>query len=73
VPNVLQLKLPDAIKALVRSHCGAKVQKKYSSIVGKNRVISQRPRAGTVLVKGARVTLLVSRGARKAHKPRYTG
>ena len=37
----------------------------YSTDVKRGRVISQKPRLGSVLPKGAKVNLLVSRGRRR--------
>ena len=65
MPKVTGLKLATAKKRIVDRHCRlGKVTKKTSSLVKKGRVLSQRPKGGTVLKKGARVNLRVSKGPR---------
>lgn len=72
-PRILRCVVPNlrgkplaAAKALVRrrSCANGKVTRAYSRKVRKGRVISQRPRAGARLRRGAKINLLVSRGAR---------
>ena len=43
------------------------VAKKYSKSVKKGRVISQKPAAGKKLAKGAKVSLVLSRGRKAKH------
>ena len=63
VPNVVGRTLAGAKTALKKAHCRAGAIRQASSArVGKGRVISLRPRAGTVLRNGARVALIVSLG-----------
>jgi beta-lactam-binding protein with PASTA domain len=49
-----------------RANCRVgKVRRAYSKIVKRGRVISQKPGFGAVLPKGAKVTLVVSKGRRR--------
>jgi Ca2+-binding RTX toxin-like protein len=65
VPNVRGKPLAAARALVRRRNCAAgKVSRAYSRKVRKGRIISQRPRAGARLARGAKVNLLVSRGAR---------
>jgi Ca2+-binding RTX toxin-like protein len=65
VPNVRGKPLATARALVRRRNCAAgKVSRAYSRKVKKGRVISQRPRAGARLARGAKVKLVVSRGAR---------
>jgi hypothetical protein len=66
VPNVIGRTLARARAALARAHCRAgRVTRAFWSEGTKGRVIAQHPRAGKRLPQGARVDLLVSRGARR--------
>jgi hypothetical protein len=63
VPNVKGKTLADAQRKLTAAHCKAgKTTKAKSKTVKKGRVISQSPKAGKKLAKGAKVNLVVSRG-----------
>jgi beta-lactam-binding protein with PASTA domain len=65
VPRVRGKLLAAARRAITRAHCSTgKVTRAYSPRVGKGRVISQKPPAGRKLRKGAKVSLVVSRGRR---------
>ncbi len=68
VPKVKGKTLAAAKKAITKAHCrvGA-VTKKYSKSVKKGRVISQRPAAGKKLAKGAKISLVLSRGRKAKH------
>ncbi|MFL5958957.1 MAG: InlB B-repeat-containing protein [Gaiellaceae bacterium] len=62
VPKVKGKKLKAAKAALARAHCRpGTITRKYSK-VGKGRVISQKPRPGRHLARGAKVNLAVSKG-----------
>ncbi len=63
VPNVKGRTLPAAKRAIVRAGCRVgKIGRAYSKIVEVGRVISERPRSGTLLRRGGKVNLVVSRG-----------
>jgi hypothetical protein len=63
VPNVKRKPLATAKRRIAGAHCRTgRVRKAYSKTVRKGRVISQRPKAGKKLVRGSKVSLVVSRG-----------
>ncbi|MGZ4257281.1 MAG: InlB B-repeat-containing protein [Gaiellaceae bacterium] len=63
VPNVKRKTLAAAEKAIRKAECRVgKIKRAYSAKVRKGRVISQSPRAGTRVHKGAKVSLVVSKG-----------
>lgn len=63
VPNVSRLPLDRARSRLDEYSCRAgKIERVYSARVKKGAVISQKPRAGTRLARGAKVRLVLSRG-----------
>jgi len=65
VPNVKAKTLAGARRALRRAHCRiGNVRRAYSDTVRAGRVISERPRPGTVLPRRGTVNLVVSRGRR---------
>jgi hypothetical protein len=65
VPNVKGKPLATAKQRIVAAHCRTgTITKAKSRVVRKGRVISQRPKAGTRLVRGSKVNLVVSRGKR---------
>ena len=67
VPNLKGKTLSAAKKALARGRCAlGKVTRAYSKTVKTGRVVSQRPKAGTKLRKGGKVSVTVSRGPRRA-------
>jgi hypothetical protein len=62
VPNVRGKTLPAAKRAITRVHCRVgKTRRASSKGIKKGRVISEKPKVGTVLFSG-RVNLVVSRG-----------
>ncbi len=62
VPNIKGKALPAAKRAIARSRCRVgKIRRAYSKTVKRGRVISEKPKAGTVLYRG-KVDLVVSRG-----------
>jgi beta-lactam-binding protein with PASTA domain len=62
VQNVKGNTLPLARRTLARAHCPVgKIRRAYSR-TRSGRVISQKPKAGTVLRKGGKVDLMISRG-----------
>lgn len=64
VPNVRGRTLPVAHRAIVRAHCRVgRVRRAYSNVVKKGRVISERPKPGTLLRDHGKVNLAISRGA----------
>jgi FG-GAP-like repeat/PASTA domain len=63
VPNLTRKMLPVATKEIAGAGCRlGKIRRVYSKVVKPGRVISQRPRAGAVLMKGAKINLVVSLG-----------
>ena len=66
VPKVTGMTLPAAKHALARANCrvGA-IRRAYSTRVARGRVISETPKAGTVLPKSGKVGIVVSLGARQ--------
>ena len=63
VPKVTGKTLPAARRTMSRTDCRVgKVRRAYSKTVKKGRVISQKPRPGTVLPTRSKVSLVVSRG-----------
>ena len=71
VPNVKRKPLAKAKRRIAAAHCRTgKVTKAKSKTVPKGRVISQRPSAGKKLAAGAKVKLVVSRGATRSEERR---
>lgn len=63
VPNLKRKTVRAARRSLASRHCRlGPVRRRYSSRVGRGRIISQRPRAGRELVDRGQVSVLVSRG-----------
>jgi hypothetical protein len=63
VQNVRQTPLPAAKRTIARANCRiGRIRRAYSSVVRRDRVISQKPRFGAVLRGGGKVDLVVSRG-----------
>jgi hypothetical protein len=63
VPNVGRKTVPAAKQAITRSHCRlGTIRRAYSKLVKKGQVISEEPTPRTVLRKGSKVDLVVSRG-----------
>jgi PASTA domain len=63
VPNLKGKTLKAAEKAITQAHCAVgQVKKGKSSHVKKGHVISQSPTAGKALSRGAKVSLVVSKG-----------
>jgi hypothetical protein len=62
VPNIKGKKLPAAKRAIAGAHCRVgKIRRAYSKTVKRGRVVSEKPKPGTVLLSG-KVDLVVSRG-----------
>ena len=65
VQNVNGKTLPAAKRTIARANCRVgKIRRAYSKRITRGRVISQKPRPGTVLPGGGKVNLVVSRGRR---------
>jgi beta-lactam-binding protein with PASTA domain len=62
VPRVVGLRLATAKKRIGKRHCSVGRVRRRSASVRPGVVISQSPKAGKLLPKGARVRLVVSRG-----------
>ena len=64
VQNVRRKTLPAAKRTIARATCRVgKIRRAYSN-VKRGRVISQTPKFGTVVPRGGKVNLVVSRGRR---------
>jgi len=65
VPQLRFLPLRPAKRAITRANCRVgTIRSAYSKVIPRGRVISTTPRPGTVLPKGRKVNLVVSRGRR---------
>jgi PASTA domain len=64
VPRVVGLRLVRARTAIRRANCSVGRIRRVRSRAARGRVVRQAPRAGTRLRRGARVTLVISRGSR---------
>jgi PASTA domain/Divergent InlB B-repeat domain len=65
VPKLKGKTLTAAKSVIKRAHCGVgTIKHRASRTVKKNHVISQKPKPGTRLKQGAKVTLVVSKGRR---------
>jgi FG-GAP-like repeat/PASTA domain/FG-GAP repeat len=63
VPRLARKMLPAATKEIDGAGCRlGKIRRVYSKVVRAGRVISQSPRPGAVLMRGAKVNLVVSLG-----------
>ncbi len=63
VPNVVGMALAKAKTRIIKRHCRVgKITRKHSSPKKKGHVISQNPKAGRTLKKGAKVNLTVGKG-----------
>jgi PASTA domain/FG-GAP-like repeat len=63
VPKVTGMTLPAARSATARAGCHVgKIRRAYSKTVKRGRVISQKPKPGTVLPNGGKVDLVASLG-----------
>lgn len=74
VPNVMHKTLSAALVAIGRSNCDkGVVKKKYSSTVGKGKVMAEKPRAGVRLPEGSTIDLTVSKGKKPKpkHRPKH--
>jgi hypothetical protein len=66
VQGVARLTLPAAKQTIARANCRVgKIRRAYARYVKRGRVISQKPRFGTVLPGGSKVNLVVSRGRKR--------
>jgi hypothetical protein len=66
VPDVRRTTVSAAKQGIARTNCRlGKIRGAYSHRVKAGRVISERPRPGTVVPKGSRVDLVVSRGRKR--------
>ncbi len=64
VPNVVKKTLAAAKTAITAGRCGVgTVSYATSSSIAKGKVVSQSQPAGTVLKKGSKVSIVVSKGA----------
>jgi hypothetical protein len=66
VLNVKGKTLLAAKRAISRAHCRVgKIHYAFSNVIKRGRVISEMPKPGTVLRKGGKVSLVVSRGRKR--------
>jgi hypothetical protein len=64
--DVKRQTLPAAKRTIAHANCRVgKIRRAYSKSVKKGRVVSQRPKPGTVLPNRGKVNLVVSRGPRR--------
>jgi hypothetical protein len=68
VPRLTGRSVFDAVLLVIDSHCTVKVRSEYSARVPAGRVAAQKPRAGTKLPSGGRITIVLSMG-RRPKKP----
>jgi len=68
VPRLKGQTLFDAVIVVIRAHCTVRLSYSYSSRVPAGRVAAQKPKAGTKLRNGGRITIVLSKGPRR--KPR---
>ena len=66
VPKVTKKSLPAAKRAIARAHCRVGTMRRISSRMKKGRVVSQKPKPGTVMPGGGKVNLVVSRGKERS-------
>jgi FG-GAP-like repeat/PASTA domain/FG-GAP repeat len=66
VPRVVKKTLPAAKRAIARAHCRVGTLHRTSSRIKRGRVVSQKPKPGTVMPAGGRVNLVVSRGRKRS-------
>ena len=66
VQDVKRQTLAAAKRAIARANCRVgKIRRAYSKSVKRGRVISQKPKPGTVLPNRGKVNLVVSRGRKR--------
>jgi hypothetical protein len=66
VQDVFRQTLPAAKRTIARANCRVgKIRRAYSKIVPRGRVISQKPKPGTVLPTPGKVNLIISRGRKR--------
>jgi hypothetical protein len=66
VSNVVGKTLPAAKRTMERADCRVgKIRRVYSRTIKRDRVISQKPKPGSVLPKRGKVNLVVSRGRKR--------
>jgi probable HAF family extracellular repeat protein len=64
-PSLKGMTLPSAHDAIARAECSfGRLRRAYSGRVERARVISQSPRAGTRVLWGTKIDLVISRGRR---------
>ena len=74
VPNVTGKTLTRALLEMQEKELYPKLQLRYSDLPGQaGQVLSQKPRAGSIVKAGRRVTLVVSRGVMIDHIGNYVG
>ena len=67
VPKVKNKPLAVAKRAILARHCRVgRIRRAYKKTVKKGRVISEKPKPGTVLPSGSKVDLIVSSGSTRA-------
>jgi beta-lactam-binding protein with PASTA domain len=67
VQDVKRKTLPAAKRTIARANCRVgKIRRAYSKSIKRGRVISEKPKPGTVLPNRGKVNLVVSRGRRRS-------
>jgi beta-lactam-binding protein with PASTA domain len=66
VPRLVGLKLAKASKRIVSRHCRVgRVKREFSTVKKRGIVLTQAPKPGKRLQRGARVNLVVGKGPKK--------
>jgi hypothetical protein len=74
VPDVKGSTLPAAAPVIGEAHCGqGRIVRAYSNTVESGRVITERPRPGTLLPNGGKIDLLISQGSNSQAARRPAG
>ncbi len=73
VPRLTGLRRAAAVAAGRRAHVRVAVGHRYSPTVPSGRAVAQHPGAGTLVARGARVTVILSRGPAPVPVPSVTG
>lgn len=66
MPHVVGLSLPKAKTRIRSHHCSVgRVTRKFSTLRKQGKVLAQAPKPGKHLRRGAKVNLIVGKGARR--------
>ena len=73
IPNVQNMSLDDAEKALRKVGLSIKLEEEYSADIEKNHIIYQTPAAGTNAKEGDIITIVLSKGPNQSLVPNIVG